>query len=59
MMSRYALQHFPCHYNQMTEMMQDLYKIEQKTTVYEKVISDFREGKLGKYTLDDVSEYVI
>lgn len=57
--NKYCLQHFPQYQNQMTEMMQDLYKIEQKTSVYEKVISDFRDGKLGKYTIDDISSYVL
>ena len=56
--SKYNLQVIPKSSSQFVLMMQDIYKIEESEMVYDKVLADFRNGKLGKYTLDDISSHV-
>jgi ribosome biogenesis GTPase A len=56
--SKYNLQVMPKSSTQLTLMMQDLYKIDESEMVYDKILTDFRNGKLGKYTLDDISSHV-
>ena len=55
--SRYKLQAHPKHASQMVSMMQDLFKIDEREMVYDKILSDYRNGLLGKYTLDDISSH--
>jgi ribosome biogenesis GTPase A len=56
--SKYKLQVIPKSSTQLTLMMQDIYKIEESEMVYDKILMDFRNGNLGKYTLDDISSHV-
>ena len=55
--SKYKLQVMPKHASQMVSMMQDLFKIEEGEMVFDKILTDFRNGSLGKYTLDDISSH--
>jgi ribosome biogenesis GTPase A len=55
--SKYKLQTIPKNSGQMVSMMQDLYKIHEQEMVFDKILSDFRDGTLGKYTLDDISTH--
>ena len=59
MKSKYKMQIVPKSAEQMVLMMQDIFKIEEMEMVYDKILSDFRDGKLGKYTLDDISSHVL
>lgn len=56
--AKYKLHVMPKNADQLVAMMQDLYKIDEVDIVHEKILTDFRNGKLGKYTLDDISSHV-
>lgn len=55
--NKYRLHVHPKTCNQFIEMMRDIYKMDNEDDVFEKILNDFRDGKLGKYTLDDISDY--
>lgn len=57
--AKYKLQVLPKSARQLVQMMQDLFKMDEPDLVFDKVLSDFRNGALGKYTLDDISSHVL